>query len=290
MAFEFVSRCMFNAVFVLQSLRDEDHKVARDLEDGIIGPYCRNLGLFSSFEQIGSTSDLERALEVILKESSLQTPAYPIIHLDAHGSPNGIELSPSGESVAWRWLHDQFRAINIATANNMLVVLTSCDGVNALRETIPLSAPAPFWGFVAARGHPTGGELHERFSPFYRILLTTSNFPAAERTLGQGYESFSVEQLLVYSVLAYFMEHAIGSGRAKYSEDLTTKLLSKYRAQGSEPMLRDVRRFVKAAIAPEKFDLEKYKRLFLMADDPRNSGRYTWSLDDIIKEARGKAN
>jgi hypothetical protein len=90
-------------------------------------------------------------------------------------------------------------------------------------------------------------------------------------------------------VLGYVSEYAVGSGRAKCVEDLTTKLVSKYRGVGRIPLLREIRSFAKAAVAPEGFDLDKYKRSFLLSDDPRNEGRYPWSILDIVKEARGEA-
>ena len=44
----------------------------------------------------------------------------------------------------------------------------------------------------------------------------------------------------------------------------------------------DARKLIKALIKPDVGDLENYRTKFLMADDPKNKGRFTATLDDLI--------
>lgn len=74
-----------------------------------------------------------------LRRSTLRSVYTPILHIEAHGSAEGLALA-DGSHLSWTELSFTLRCCNIATRNNLLVVLAACDAAHhSARRSLPSS-------------------------------------------------------------------------------------------------------------------------------------------------------
>lgn len=108
----------FNSIYVLESLRLGDAKTGEDLYDTVIFPgKVRQEDMYTVFVQIPTRKILIERL-ILIAQAAERANHRPIIHIEAHGGADGIELT-SGEYVSWRDLIPIFTRINIACKNNL---------------------------------------------------------------------------------------------------------------------------------------------------------------------------
>jgi hypothetical protein len=61
-----------------------------------------------------------------------QRGAKPILHLDMHGSKDGLAIADTHETAPWTLVVPRLRAINIATRGNLCVVAGVCFALHAI--------------------------------------------------------------------------------------------------------------------------------------------------------------
>ena len=106
-----------------------------------------------------------------LASDCLQSKDRPILHIEAHGTTTGLKLV-SGPVVPWSDLVDRLRQINIASQNNLLVVMSACYGIRVLIvfTYTPLMA-APVRAVFGPDQEVSAGDLENGFKRFYKDLL-----------------------------------------------------------------------------------------------------------------------
>lgn len=86
----------FNAIHVIESLRPGDRKTGEDLYDSIIFPRTRGLeGCYTKYRKVEDEGQLRSALREIATVCR-EANHLPLIHIEAHGSDDGIELTDGG--------------------------------------------------------------------------------------------------------------------------------------------------------------------------------------------------
>jgi hypothetical protein len=120
------------------------------------------------------------ALSIGLPEVMKQFPGhYPILHLSAHGSSGGIQLSTS-EVVSWHQLRDLLVPINQSLQGTLLLCMSACEGYNACQMAMQEEdVPHPYALMVGNFGKPTWSDTAVAYLAFYHLLAKGRSLPEA---------------------------------------------------------------------------------------------------------------
>lgn len=159
----------FNVIYVLESLGPGELKTGSDLFDSVIYPATLRLpGMHAEYSRVENENALMMKLTHIAHAASVGNH-LPIVHVEAHGGLDGIELA-DGHAVPWRRLIPALVEINKACRNNLIVVAISCRGWNLTASLMP-SDRAPVFMLVGPPGNMTAGDLLRATRSFYQSLV-----------------------------------------------------------------------------------------------------------------------
>ena len=113
----------------------------------------------------------EAALKIGLKEAMDIYPGLiPMLHISAHGSSEGIQLS-SSEMLNWFLLEELFRQINQAFGGTLLLCLSCCEGYSGVRMAMTTEEkPPPFFALVSNGEKPSWSDTAVAYSTFYHLI------------------------------------------------------------------------------------------------------------------------
>jgi len=114
---------------------------------------------------------LRRALTERLCEAVRATQQQPLLHLSAHGAPQGIGLT-SGEFLGWDALREMVTPINQALQGKLLLCMSACYSFEACRMAMAHQGSLPFYGLVAHTGPASWPDAALAFMTFYHHVLT----------------------------------------------------------------------------------------------------------------------
>jgi|SRR5579862_6991953 len=120
------------------------------------------------------------ALRAGLPEAMKQFPGhYPIIHLSAHGSSAGLQLS-SGQVITWIQLREMLTPVNQALNGALLLCMSACKGYSAVQMAMQEgNAPHPYLVMVGNFGTPTWSDTAVAYLSFYHLLAKGRQIPEA---------------------------------------------------------------------------------------------------------------
>jgi hypothetical protein len=120
------------------------------------------------------------ALTIGLPESMKQYPNYhPVIHLSAHGSDRGIQLS-SGDVVEWSQLRELLLPINESLGGALMLCMSACEGYSACQMAMEIDdKPHPYFVMVGNYGKPTWSDTAVAYLAYYHLLAKGHNIPDA---------------------------------------------------------------------------------------------------------------
>lgn len=90
---------------------------------------------------------------------------FPLIHIEAHGSTDGIHLS-NGDVVVWTELFSISRSLNITLKNSLVMMLAMCEGATYLGRFEP-DKRAPFLAAIACFNKIDSNKLLNVYEVFY---------------------------------------------------------------------------------------------------------------------------
>ena len=157
---------VFNKIYILESLQEVDLKTGKELADFIKDDLNYKNILFIS---VNSKNEFLKCFENILAETSEYS--YPIIHLEIHGSREGLLLS-NKEFIFWEELKTHLQRINIRSKNNLFLTLAVCSG--RYLETILvdcINEPAPFFGLIGSTDILFSSNISIGFKEYYKFML-----------------------------------------------------------------------------------------------------------------------
>jgi hypothetical protein len=173
-----IRRFEFNHVIVIQSLKPEEKQTGEILYEDLLKRVSYKITfLKTSLQKPISKTAFFGVLET-LKHNALQLNEIPFIHIDMHGSPEGLQLA-SGEIVSWASFTDAIREINRITKNNVLLSLATCYGAYILR-TILASKAIPFFGFIGCWDQVYVPEVMANFQGYFEEMFLFSDIKAID--------------------------------------------------------------------------------------------------------------
>ncbi len=124
------------------------------------------------------------ALRIGLPESMKLFPGrYPIVHLSAHGSRAGIQLS-SGDVLSWLQLRELLVPINTSLEGALLLCMSACEGYSACQMAMQEGeAPHPYCVMVGNFGKPTWSDTAVAYLSFYHLLAKGRTIPEAVKAM-----------------------------------------------------------------------------------------------------------
>lgn len=151
-------------IVVIQSIpRDQPQTGTQLYEDLLRYKPIMDGNIFCELMNVADKNDFEAALTHIL--SKLEEGDILTIHVEAHGSVDGIALS-SGEIVEWKDFYDLIRPINIALGHLLFIVMAMCSSI-AMISNISVEERAPYRAFLCTTREMYPNELYEGFLSFY---------------------------------------------------------------------------------------------------------------------------
>lgn len=160
----------FDSVYVIESLPAGELKTGTALYDDVVGPMAFGHRIHTRFFSAHSKQEFLSQLSTI-REEVVGNNYSPILHFDAHGSPDGLGLADK-DNIAWGEVRDVLAEINVASQFNLLVVLAACSGIYLQKVVLPDRA-APLWGLIGPTNIVSAGEIQSRFQGFYREYIET---------------------------------------------------------------------------------------------------------------------
>lgn len=204
-----MSSFLFNKLYILQSLDDNDQKTGEELEKRINAFSSKNNINFQAIAyDIHSIDDWERTWNGIYTSIS-QLNIIPIIHLVMHGNEDkiGIERGKKGV-IDLSDLFEKTRKANILSHNNIMLSMAVCKGLNVIKF-ITMGKPMPFCSILASEDSLCNPISLENFTIYYQTLLQTGSIDKAfDSLLLQGgepdkYKQIKSEQLFVNVMQMY---------------------------------------------------------------------------------------
>jgi hypothetical protein len=119
------------------------------------------------------------ALRVGLPEAMKLFPGrHPVLHLSAHGSSAGLQLS-SGQVIYWHELRGLLTPIN-QSLGALLLCMSACEGYSACQMAMQEgNAPHPYFVMVGNCGTPTWSDTAVAYLTFYHLLAKGRAIPDA---------------------------------------------------------------------------------------------------------------
>lgn len=170
----------FNHVYVVETLFEPDTRTGKNLFQDVLKPSrYHHPWLSASYHPVANKKQLF-ALLADIKREALGGQVFPWLHIEGHGNTKGLEVGKGGERtiVKWEDLGHEFRKINVATKNNLMLVVASCYG-SEVYKGIRVADRAPFFGFIAPIKEVTEQEVEEGFNAFYTRILNSHEFDEA---------------------------------------------------------------------------------------------------------------
>lgn len=201
----------------------------------------------------------------------------PLILFDAHGCrERGLWIAPTNMYVPWSDVQAALGRINRRTRNGTGVIMSSCYGM-AVCGGIRITEPTPFQFCIAPKEEVKAGIVETQMQRFIETMLATHSMDQAMRHLQPHYDVFLSHLHFYDQFLGYLRRHGYGSGRQKFTEELTTRILGA--RPGDRGNVKVARRIAQAAIKDNRAHFARLASVFL-------HGRNGLSFEQLDEYAR----
>jgi len=277
----------FSDITIIESV--DAGKSGRRLADDIAAQIAaseRNLTV--EYRSVGDANQFNAELKR-LADSTRFGRRRPMIHLECHGSAEGIHLE-SGEHIAWNDLKPRLIEINLASRCNLLVVMAACYGAHLI-ATLDLTDRAPCWGFFGPPEEVSVEQLEHAYGPFYRSVISDKNpIEAAKKLLApvdghQQYLLMTAEVFFTELFARYLAHNCLEQTLHARAHAMAQKAIQENapRKPGPGRMLRNLRK-----IQPSSF--KKFAEGFFMVDlFPENAERFPVKYQEALAQAEKMA-
>ena len=172
----------FSHIIIIESLRPDDELTGTRLFNRAIYPGMKDKGLGNNCELITVTTknDFFEILSKI-KNEIIALGAFPIIHLEMHGSETGLQVT-NYDTITWEELQPKLIELNVLCKNNLFLIMATCSG-GYIYNAISPRYPSPFWGFVGPFEKVNEDEVLADFTNFYFEFLDSLNLNKAVAAL-----------------------------------------------------------------------------------------------------------
>lgn len=172
MEFNKSNNLSFNYILVIESLPERE-RTGKELFSSILERRTQQVEGGAWYENVYGMDDLKGAFDLI-KYIYHKYKLLPLIHIEAHGSPEGIVLE-SGEFVHWIGVSFMITEINALSKNQTVVVLACCHGAN-IHKAAHILLRCPYNLIIAPVEEATFEDIQVGFTEFYEKLFSSLDF------------------------------------------------------------------------------------------------------------------
>ena len=202
-------------IWIIEWLSSGDRHTGRELHEWM---QERNYSFRSVYLECSSKDKVLAAIERAATHAE-HHETIPLIHLEAHGSEEGLSDSEQGVNVlTWDELTKPLQRLNLATRCNLIVLIAACQGyagllafIKAFKEPRPI---APALVIAGPYDDLRGDKLFLGSKEFYR-RLSEQSADFDDSIINASSESGHEFDRTIFSVLVYtgLLEHLIVSMR-----------------------------------------------------------------------------
>jgi hypothetical protein len=279
----------FNTIYVIESLAPGELRSGRELYDSILMPATHaNEGLQAEYHDVRTSADLHRVLRRVAEECAERNRG-PILHLEAHGDPNGLALA-DGSYLPWTALTPQLVVMNRACRMNLMVLAMMCKGWDLTVALMP-NDRAPVFMLIGPPDAVSGAAIQGTTKRFYSTLVTKWDLNDALNSMNEGqlFAQWPIRpataEILFCRVFRYYMQD-LASGRTL--QDRENKLVADI-ARANNLTVVDtaiLRVEVRQRLTDHAWWYEHLRRTFLMIDlFPENAARFGLTYAKCLGDA-----
>ena len=273
----------FNSIYVIESLPDGDPKTGRDLYDQVIYPATLQLpGIHTQFLSAPTSGAFLGALAEVGRNVRLYNH-IPILHIEAHGSDDGIGLA-DGTEVTWRDLVPILGDINQACKMNLTVIAISCMGWNLTHSLMPADR-APLFMLVGPPAAMTGEDLLAATKRFYEAIAQHVDMNKGLEAMndGQEYDTWRLKpataEILYCRVFRHYLDELGGIDQSEQRVDAVVANVLESRPLHPQK-IDDLRASVRRDLSDHRLWYDHWRHTFLMLDlFPDSEGRFGLTYD-----------
>lgn len=180
-------------VVIIESLDRQDRKTGQLLSEGSLRHKMSEIeGGRVDFNQVNSKEEFFHVLEKITEDIKNES-LYPIIHLEVHGSEDGICIN-NGDCISWSEILPKLVEINTLVQNTLILVLGVCKGIKIIKY-LGIQERAPFRVVVGSLEDLDTDTIEVGFESFYETFFFSSDVGASVFALREsvGKDSIGVE-------------------------------------------------------------------------------------------------
>lgn len=111
-----------------------------------------------------------RALSTDLGDAVEEGLGLPLLHISAHGNPDGLALT-DGSFLVWEDLRALLLPINESTLGQLGLYMSSCHGYHACQMALGADSSAPFQWVIGPEAEARWGDAAISFATFYNRLF-----------------------------------------------------------------------------------------------------------------------
>jgi hypothetical protein len=164
-----------------------------------------------------NAESLKSMMEVIVE--LIKTESHqPIIHLSTHGDESGIALTDG--FIKWKALREELTPVAKATCNKLLVCLSACHGLNAIKMAYT-DGQEVFEDLVGPRDKISWSDSALAFACFYNLFLQKNL--SLKESVNRMNRAVGFDKPVFETVAGLDV-------RAQYIQDAPKRLLGKFRS------------------------------------------------------------
>lgn len=273
-------RIRFQRIIILESIPTGQPPTGRQLFDAlepIAAPVTVEYA--SAATRVAFKTQLQK-----IYDQTVSTRHIPLLHIEAHGNDDGIELA-NGDFIHWDDLCKDLVAINQATGFDLFVSISACFGAYLMSQVNPIER-APFSACLSATKSLYPDELFRGFYTFYRALLSgksgTEILTAMKEFNNENDQSFyfgEASDFFQKVCAGYFSNFCTPE---KYVE--RAKQIQELRAERGLHFIDLETTYIQLAVR-ERSNFEAFREKYFMLDlFPENATRFPVKFEDVRKE------
>ena len=194
-------------VYIIESPSEADFYHGRS--EGAIVQQALSLELLPSSMRIAISRDAFNAALTfgIVEEMKKYEQLLPMIHISAHGSDSGLQLS-NHDVITWDELRELLVPINNALENALLLCMSSCEGFSACKMAMRYEERHPFFGMVSHSGKPTWADTAIAYATFYHLVAKGTAITDAVKAMKIAAGDYGFTSITADQARNFFIDNA----------------------------------------------------------------------------------
>ncbi|GHT43446.1 hypothetical protein AGMMS49965_17230 [Bacteroidia bacterium] len=214
-------------VFIFESLREIDPKTGKQIHE-----FLNEKGIPNEFNPFHSKNELLDLLREIKKKIAINN-IQPYVHFDCHGNDDGIVVVKNDgteELITWGEIRDAFEEIYIASGQQSIICMSSCEGFN-VAKLVACFKPCPYKYVCGSFEKISFQDSYNGYTKFYELIFNGTSIHDATVEI---HTDLSLEKL---KFLAYDSKQLYKIGFDGYINTLCTEEKLKQRKESAKTSL-----------------------------------------------------